>query len=182
MPDLGTAAAAPVRGWGWTFVAGIVLFAGGIVAIFHPLVTGLATALLLGSALLAGGAFALLAGISDLRGRGGWLYAILGLSGLLAGLLVLFNPFAGALSLVWAIGVWLVAGGIFELFGGLSARRGRWWLILVALVDIALGVVLMFMDPFSALFLLAVAVGLSLAVRGIGLALYGLGLRRRSRR
>jgi uncharacterized membrane protein HdeD (DUF308 family) len=169
-------------GWGWTFAAGIVLVAAGIVAIFHPFATTLATGLLLGWSLIAAGAFALVAGVTDLRARGGWLYAVLGLLAVLAGAVVMFNPFAGALSLVWAIGAWLVVGGILELFGGLSARRGRTWLMLLGLVDILIGVLLMFMDPFSALFLLAVAVGVSLLLRGIGLVLLGLGLRRSSHR
>ena len=167
--------------WFWAFAAGIVLVVAGLVAIFHPFLTSLATALLLGWSLIASGAFALVAGLSDLRARGGWLYVVLGLFGIAAGLVVLFNPFAGLLSLVWAIGAWLVVGGVIELFGGLSARSGRIWLILFGLVDIFLGVVLMFMDPFSALALLAAVVGLSLALRGAGLALYGLRLRRSRR-
>ena len=161
--------------------AGLLLLAG-CVALLHPLATSLATGLLLGGSLIAGGAFAALAGLTDLRGRGGWLYLVLGLLAVAAGLVVMFNPFAGALSLVWAIGAWLVVGGILELFGGLSARRGKLWLILFGLVDIMIGVVLMFADPFSALFFLAVAVGLSFVLRGVGLILYALALRRLGRR
>ena len=168
--------------WFWVFTAGIVLVAAGFVAALHPFLTSLATALLLGWSLVASGVFALVAGLSDLRARGGWLYVILGLLGIAAGLVVLFNPFAGLLSLVWALGAWLIVGGILELFGGLSARSGRFWLLLVGLVDIAFGVVLMFMDPFSALALLAVVVGLSLAMRGFGLVLFALRLRRLNRR
>ena len=168
--------------WFWAFAAGIVLFVAGLVAIFHPFLTSLATALLLGWSLIASGAFAIVAGLSDLRARAGWHYVVLGLLALAAGLVVLFNPFARLLSLVWAIGAWLVVGGVIELFGALSARRGRFWLFLVGFVDILLGVVLMFMDAFSALALLAAVVGLSLALRGAALASYGLALRRIGRR
>jgi uncharacterized membrane protein HdeD (DUF308 family) len=173
----------PVRtGWGWTLAAGIVLIVGGIAAIFHPVATGLATGILLGWTLIAGGIFALLAGITDLRGRGGWIYVLLGLLAVVAGVVVLLNPFAGALSLVWALGVWLIVGGLLELTGGVGLRRGRGWLILFGIVDILIGVLLMFMDRFSALFFLAVAVGISLALRGIGLVVLALRLRRRAAR
>jgi uncharacterized membrane protein HdeD (DUF308 family) len=181
MPDAHDRESPAGTGWVWTFVAGVVLVLAGLAAIFHPLATGLATGLLLAWSLIAGGAFALIAGLVDLRAHGGWLYAILGLLAVLAGFVVMFNPFAGALSLVWAIGAWLVVGGILELLGGLGVSHGRTWLILFGLVDILIGVLLMFMDPFSALFFLAVAVGISFVLRGVGLAAFGLALRGPSR-
>ncbi|WP_129793834.1 HdeD family acid-resistance protein [Sphingosinicella sp. CPCC 101087] len=169
----------PVRAaWGWTIAAGIVLVVGGIAAIFHPVATGLATGLLLGWILIAGGVFAVLAGMTDLRASGGWIYALLGLLAVLAGVIVLLNPFAGALSLVWALGAWLIVGGVLELVGGVGSRRGRGWLILFGIVDILIGVLLMIMDPFSALFFLAVAVGISLALRGVALVVLALRLSR----
>jgi uncharacterized membrane protein HdeD (DUF308 family) len=182
MPDALDRESPAGTGWGWTFVAGIVLVLAGLVAILHPFATGLATGILLAWSLIAGGIFALIAGLTDLRARGGWLFAILGTLAVLAGVVVMVNPFAGALSLVWAIGAWLVVSGILELLGGIGDRHGRTWLILFGLVDILIGVLLMFMDPFSALFFLAVAVGISFVLRGGGLALFGLGLRGPSRR
>ena len=76
--------------WFWALTAGIILLVAGMVAIFHPFVTTLATALLLGWVLIAAGAFAIVAGSSDLRARGGWLYVLLGALGIHAGLVLIF--------------------------------------------------------------------------------------------
>lgn len=164
--------------WIWFLVAGIVVLAAGIVAIFHPFVTNLAGALLLGAALVVAGAASAFAGLMDLRARRSWLYVLLGVLGLVAGLIVLFNPLPAMVSLVWFLGAWLLVGGAIELFGALSTQRGRWWLVFVALVDIVLGAVLLFADPFSALALLGVIIGLSLTIKGVGIILFSLALRR----
>lgn len=168
-------------GWGWVLALGLVLVVAGILAILQPIATSLATGIILAWLLIAGGIFAVIAGTTDLRALGGWIYVLLGFLSVLAGIIVMFNPFAGILSLVWAIGAWLVLAGILQLAGALRARAGKGWLAFLGLVDIVLGIVLMIMDPFSALFFLAVAVGVSFLVRGVGAILFALGLRRFTR-
>ena len=169
-------------GWGWVLALGLVLIVAGILAILQPIATSLATGIILAWLLVAGGIFAVIAGVTDLRAHGGWIYVLLGLMAVAAGILVMMNPFAGALSLVWAIGAWLVLAGLLQLVGAVRARSGKGWLFFIGLVDVVLGVVLMIMDPFSALFFLAIVVGISFLLRGIGALLFGLGLRRISRR
>ncbi|WP_114952447.1 HdeD family acid-resistance protein [Sphingosinicella terrae] len=168
-------------GWGWVLVLGIVLVVAGVLAILQPIATSLATGIILAWLLIAGGIFAVVAGMTDLRAVGGWIYVLLGLLSVLAGIIVMINPFSGVLSLVWAIGAWLVLAGLLQLAGAARAPAGKGWLVFLGLVDIILGIALMIMDPFSALFFLAVAIGVSFVVRGAGAILFALGLRRLSR-
>lgn len=152
----------------WLLSAGIVLILAGLAAMVHPFATRFETSLVLGSAMVAGGGFAAAAGLAD-RGAGDRsLFVLLGLAGLVLGIVVLLYPFVDAASLVWTIGAWLVAGGLLQLFVGFRGRR--YVLALLGLVDVAMGVVLMLiMDPISAIFFLAVAVGFSFLLHGAAL-------------
>ena len=159
----------------WLLAAGIVLVLGGLTAMVHPFATSFDTAIVLGSAMVAGGAVAVAAGIAD-RGADRRLYVPLGLAGLVLGIVVLLYPFVDAGGLVWTIGAWLAAGGLLQLVLGFRGRR--YPLALLGLVDAAMGVLLMLiMDPISAVFFLAVAVGFSFLLHG--LALLVLAFRRR---
>lgn len=166
-------------GWGWLLAAGIILVVAGIVAMVHPIATSLATGLVLGAAMVMGGAFAAAAGITNRREPGWWLYLVLGILALLAGIFTLLYPIAGALAVVWTIGAWLFVGGLLELMLAARTQRGRLWLVLFGLIDVAFGMLLVFViDPISALFFLAVFVGVSFVLRGIASALFALELRK----
>ena len=173
----------PTTGWGWVLAAGISFILLGIAALVEPKLTTLATAIYLGAMLLVAGTLALVGGLSQIRDRGGWLIALLGLLSLVAGIALAFDPFAGAVSLVWAIGTWIFVGGIFELGGAFALPPGssRVPLFLVALVDVALGLLIAFMEPASAIYFLSWFVSLSLVARGGWAIVHALELRRLSR-
>ena len=170
-------------GWGWVLVAGILLVGTGVVALVSPKLTSLATAINIGAMLLVAGLFAIIGGLVHIRERGGWLVALLGVLSVIAGGLLAFDPFAGAISLVWAIGLWIFVGGIFELGAAFSAPAGsdRVWLILVAIVDLVLGVLIAFMKPDAAIYFLTYFVSASLIVRGVWSISLSMELRQQSR-
>lgn len=169
-------ASAGRSGRGWLAAAGLVLVAGGLLSMLHPFATSLATALVLGGSMIAGGAFAVAAGIADRGSAQRWLYLLLGFGAFVLGIVVLLYPFVAAVSLVWTIGAWLIAAGILQIGAGVR-RRGRWWLVLLGAVDALLGGLLLIMDPISAIFFLAIAVGLTFAFHGA--AMLALALRPR---
>ncbi|AMK22992.1 MULTISPECIES: HdeD family acid-resistance protein [Sphingomonadaceae] len=165
-------------GWGWILAYGILLAIVGIVALLEPLATGLATGLFIGFVLLSGGVLGLAAGFSGKGWRSRWLDIVLGLLSLALGLLVLWHPFAGAFSLVWFIAVWLIVGGALEISTGLGGAHHRGWLVFLGLIDIALGVILFFAGPASALIFLAFIIGTSFIFRGVFLCIFALRLRK----
>jgi uncharacterized membrane protein HdeD (DUF308 family) len=157
-----------LKDWsGWDYVPGIAFLVVGLLALAEPPLASLAASVYLGVMLCIAGAFMLAGGVAGIAHRGGWLAVLLGLLSVVVGLLVLYNPMAGAVSLTWVLGAWLLIGGIFELALGFSIPVGRTWLILVAIVNIALGAWVVMMDPSRAIAFLGYFVGISLVIRGL---------------
>jgi uncharacterized membrane protein HdeD (DUF308 family) len=159
------------RSWtdwpGWDYVPGIAFIAIGAFALTQPNTTSIATSILLGSMLCVAGAFALAGGLVNLGHRGGWLVALLGALSLFIGAVVIYYPIQGAISLVWAIGAWLIVGAAFEFAIAFSVTSGRGWLLLVGIVDLALGIFITMMPAMQAYAFLGYYVGISLIFRGL---------------
>lgn len=181
MTDEGKGSALPATGWGWILAYGIIVLLVGFVAFFNPVATGLATGLILGLSLIIFGVFAIIAGVSYLSGRARFIELLLGVLGVVAGAIVIFNPFAGALSLVFLIGAWLLVIGIFEVISAFQVAHDRGWRLALGVMDIVLGGLLLFSSPVTGLAFLAFCVGFSFLVRGIFLVILALRLRRLER-
>ena len=152
---------------GWDYVPGIAFMVIGVLALTQPPLTSLATGIYLGAMLLVGGAFALAGGIVNIGYRGAWLMALLGALSVAAGMLVLYNPVAGAVSLTWVLAAWLLVGGIFELAMAFNVPAGRGWLIFTGLVDVVFGGFVLMMNPAEAFVFLGYFVGVSFILRGL---------------
>jgi uncharacterized membrane protein HdeD (DUF308 family) len=152
---------------GWDYVPGIAFLVIGILALLLPVAASLATGIYLGFMLCVAGGFALAAGIANFGRRGAWLGLILGLLSLVAGILVLYNPVVGAVSLAWVLGAWLFVGGIFQLAMGFNAPVGKSWLILIGVIDVLFGLLVFWMPPASAFTFIGYLVGISLVFRGM---------------
>jgi uncharacterized membrane protein HdeD (DUF308 family) len=157
-----------LKDWsGWDYVAGVAFLVVGILALAEPPLASLAASIYLGAMLCVAGGFMLAAGIAGVRHRGAWLSILLGLLSVLAGVVVLYNPVAGAVSLTWVMGAWFIVGGIFELATAFSMPVGRGWLILIGIVNLALGAWVVMMNPADAFLFLGYFVGISLIFRGL---------------
>ncbi|MPT48978.1 MAG: hypothetical protein E2598_11255 [Sphingobium sp.] len=165
-------------GWGWVLAYAVLVTLIGVLALTNPVITGLATGVMLGVTLLIYGGFAIAAGISSLKGRARWLELLLGALALITAFIVLINPFAGALSLVWAIGAWLLIAGILEIISAVKTQYDRGWRLFLGVLDSILGGFLLFSSPATGLSFLAAIVGISFLFRGVFLAMLALGLRR----
>ncbi len=165
-------------GWGWILAYAVLVILIGILALANPMATGLATGVLISVILLIYGGTAIAAGVSALSKRARWTEIALGVLALVAGGLVLLNPFAGALSLVWAVGAWLLVAGIFQIVSAFRAAHDRGWRLLLGVTDAVLGGLLLFSSPALGLAWLAVAVGISFLLRGFFLILLALGIRK----
>jgi len=152
---------------GWDYLPGIAFIVTGVLALMMAPLASLATGIYVGAMLSVAGAFALIGGLSHIKRGGAWLAALLGLLSLLVGLAFLYNPAAGAVTLVWMIGAWLLVGGLFEFATAFTTTFGKGWLVVVGLVDLALGAIVLFMDPKQAFAFLGYYVGISFIFRGL---------------
>ena len=165
-------------GWGWVLGYGLLLIVSGILALYHPIIAGFAAGVLFGFLLLLYGVLSFLAGIGALSTRGRIVEILLGIVAVAAGFFVLFDPLLGAASLAWAIGVWLLVAGVFEIVLAVKAPHDRGWRILLGLIDVVLGGLLTFSGPAIGIAFMAAAIGISFLFRGVFLVTLGLHLRR----
>ena len=165
-------------GWRWVLAYGIIVILIGFLALLNPLATGFATGLLLALVLIVYGVAALISAVSSVTQRGRWIELALGLLALALGVLLLFSPYLGALSLVWATGFWLFVSGVLQIGCAIRVKADRAWRLLLGLVDVALGLILLFSGPLTGLAFLALMVGISFLFRGVFLITLALGLRR----
>jgi uncharacterized membrane protein HdeD (DUF308 family) len=160
---------------------GLLLLLIALIVIANPLVAGVATGLLIGVVLVIYGIAAIASGWTSLSQRARWVEVLLGLLALIAGIFAILNPVAGALSLVWAIGAWLVISGGFQIAFALKARMDRGWRLFLGVLDVVLGLILLFSNPATGLAFLAVIIMISLVVRGVFLIMLAMSLRKLSR-
>jgi uncharacterized membrane protein HdeD (DUF308 family) len=109
----------------WPLVAvGALSVLAGLVAIFWPGITAFALVILIAAWAIARGIFEILAAI-ELRKHidNEWMLALAGALSVLFGILLFVQPAAGALALVWLIGMFAVAMGIVGVALGLRLRR-----------------------------------------------------------
>lgn len=114
-----------LEGWGWALAVGILDTILGIVLFFHPELSMLVLAFVVGFSILLSGA-SLISYAIELQKIGvkGWGWLTFG--GVLVsilGVLLIFNPLIGAITLVGWTGFAFLAAGIFYIAFSLQVRR-----------------------------------------------------------
>jgi uncharacterized membrane protein HdeD (DUF308 family) len=113
------------QGHRWlTIVGGVLSIAAGIVSLIWPQITAVALALLVG-------VWAVVTGISEIAAairlrkqiRGESFLAFAGLISVIAGIVILFRPLAGALGIAIVIGIFAVIYGAFLIALGYRLHR-----------------------------------------------------------
>ncbi len=166
------------RNWGWILAYGIMLAITGVFALMNPMATGLAVGLILAISFFIGGAGALAAAFRDAGWKSKAVDIVFGILSLLVGLICLANPFGGAISIVWVIGVFFLVSGGFEFVAGLRADHEKFWLILLGICDMLIGFWAAFlMGPGAALVTLAILVGIGFLFRGAVLSVFAFQVR-----
>jgi uncharacterized membrane protein HdeD (DUF308 family) len=164
--------------WQLFLIEGIVLILLGIGAVVVPAIASIAVAIFLGWLLLIGGVVGL---VTTLGGRHapGWIWSLLSaIVTIAAGAVMLGFPLVGAVSVTIVLAAYLVAEGLMSMLIALDHRRGlgsRWgWLFLNGAIDIVLAVMIVWLIPGAALWVLGIIVGIDFLFGGaalIGMAL-----------
>lgn len=164
----------PNASWGPPFVSGLLIALVGLVAFWTPVVTGVASAMLIGALLTAAGLIEVVGAIRN-RHRGS--IALPLLSGILTavvGMLFLARPLLGVAALGLLLAAYFFATGLFRGITSIADRYPRWgWDFAYALIALAAGVFTLLGWPRSSLLLIGMLVGIELMARGV--ALMGIG-------
>jgi len=151
-----------------SFVFGIVLVSLGVLAIMAPLFTGVATAVLVGMLLIAGGITeSVFAFRAPSFGKGLLTFLFGGLA-VAAGLVTLGQPGRGLGALTMVLAAYFVASGVVDIVLALRLRpqEGWGWALSSGIVSIALGALILADWPVSGMWAVGVYVGVRLLMHG----------------
>ena len=109
--------------WFWYALAGLVSMAAGVIAIVYPGITGMALLWVIA-------AWAILHGIAEIMAgweirkivEGEWVLYVGGALAIIFGLILFFRPGAGALSVIWLIGTFMILWGILQVILSFELR------------------------------------------------------------
>lgn len=155
---------------------GVVVVLAGIWCVLSPIITVESVAILVGIGIAISGASAL-ASASMAQGGQKVLDILLGLLGVVAALLIIFNPGAGAVGLGTVVTILLFARGLLGLVFGIQATAGKGWIFLSAAIDLVLAFLLYRLGPAGAAVTVGLYVGLSIIVWGVRMILAGRAVR-----
>jgi len=133
----------------------------GLIGLVFPAATLLTVAILFGSYLVASGLFRIVAAIiaDNFQASMRWISAVMGLLVVIAGILVLSNPFDSLVVLAVVIGIGWIIEGVVDLVQGVrGAIHPRWFGYVSGIISIAAGVV-MFVLPANGSIPLLVQIG-----------------------
>ena len=102
--------------WFWYALAGLVSMAAGVIAIAWPGITSMALLWVIAAWAILSGIFKIMSGIEIRKAvEGEWVLYVGGALAILFGLMLFFRPGAGALSVVWLIGTFMILFGILQV-------------------------------------------------------------------
>jgi uncharacterized membrane protein HdeD (DUF308 family) len=161
--------------WGWFLVLGIIEILLGTVAVGASVFATLVTVVFFGWLLLAGGVLSALHAFWRKQWRGFFLDLATGILYVVAGLMMVGNPAAAAVSLTLLIAMFLLIGGIFRIIAALSGQLQHWgWVLLNGLITAGLGVMIWKQWPLSGLWVIGLFVGIEMMLYGWSLVMLSL--------
>jgi uncharacterized membrane protein HdeD (DUF308 family) len=155
------------RRWAWLLALGILMVLLGAVAFVLTPAATIGTVLVLGWLLVVSGVIEAIHAFRVRRWGGMFLHLIGGVLGILIGLLVVTHPVVGALAWTLLFASFFTVIGLFRLITAAYLRFPNWgWAVFDGIISLALGILLWAEWPWSGLWFLGLAVGISLVLRG----------------
>lgn len=159
--------------WKLFLFQGIVMLILGILAVAWPAVATIAVDLYVGWLFLISGMVGLVAMFS-VRDFPAFLWTLLTAAlAMAAGVLLIWKPEQGAVSLTIVLTALFIAEGIFQIVGSFAYRDvmpGSWvWMCVSGICDLLLAAVLIAYWPVSASWALGVIVGINLITSGVAI-------------
>jgi uncharacterized membrane protein HdeD (DUF308 family) len=155
--------------WAWwlLLVAGLLGIAAGVIVLVQPGISLVTLAQLAGIFLLVDAIFEIASAIAgSVPGRG--MLALLGVLSAIVGVLLIRHPINGVVAIALLLGLWLITIGVVRAMAAFEVPEGRGWTLLLAALEIIAGIVIV-SSPDIGVATLAVLVGISFIVRGVGM-------------
>jgi len=170
------------RYWRLFVIEGVILLILGAAAVAVPPLATIGVTIFIGWVLFLSGVVGLIMTFAARHAPGFWWSLISGLLGIAAGLILVFWPVSGALSLTIVLTGFFIVDGFASIMYAFDHRRqlsGRWgWMLFSGIVDLVLAAIIIAGFPGTALWALGILVGINLVFGGA--SLIGLGLHARA--
>jgi uncharacterized membrane protein HdeD (DUF308 family) len=183
MADVGREVREAVRRyWGLFLVQGLVMLVLGLLALARPMIATLAVEIFAGWLFLVGGIVGL-AGMFTARKMPGFVWSLIrAVMAIIIGILLLWRPLAGILTLTLLLAAFFAAQGVAQIIASLSQRAalpGSWaWVLLSGVIDLILAAIIISGWPGTAAWVLGLLVGINLIMSGVALVVTALACRR----
>jgi|SRR5579863_9233550 len=159
-------------------VEGIILVILGLAAILVPPLATLTFTIVIGWIFLVSGVVGLFTTFWARQAPGFWWSLISALIGVAAGLVLLFSPLRGTVSLTLVLIAFFVIEGVASIMYAIEHRNqlsGRWaWMLISGVIDLILAAIIFAGLPGTAAWALGLLVGINMVFGGsalIGMAL-----------
>ncbi len=165
---------------GWAIALGILMMIAGLVAVTAPFLASLAATLLFGWLFVVGGIIQLVHAFNS-RKEGQFVWKVLlGLLYIVAGLIVVFYPLKGLLTLTLVLGITIFVQSVLQVIMAFQLRPDpSWgWVLFSGILGIILGIFIWSKWPQDALWILGLWVGLNLVFDGLGIAMLAVSARK----
>src|SRR5580700_1812038 len=163
--------------WGWLLTLGIVMVILGTIAFFITPAATIGTVIVLGWLLVLSGIVELIQTFRMRAWGGIFLHLIGGILGILIGLLVVTHPVAGALAWTLLFASFFTVIGVFRLVAAIRLKFPNWgWAAFDGAITLGLGILLWIEWPWSGLWFMGLAVGISLMLRGWSYVMFALAI------
>ena len=170
------------RHWGLFLAQGLIMLILGFLALARPMIATLAVEIFAGWLFLVGGIVGL-AGMFTAGKTPGVIWGLIRAAmAILIGILLLWRPLAGVLTLTLLLAAFFAAQGVAQVIVAISQRAalpGSWtWVLLSGVIDLILAAIIISGWPGTATWVLGLMVGINLIMSGVALIVTSLACRR----
>jgi uncharacterized membrane protein HdeD (DUF308 family) len=166
--------------------AGLLIFLGvstvilGVVAIASPLITGVAVTVFVGFLLLASGVAQIVHALKSRQWGTGFWGTVIGMLGVAAGLLMIFRPIVGLVTMTMLLAIYFLVDGISEIIAAFKIKpdRGWGWVLFNGVIAVLLGLMIWRQWPISGAWAIGLLVGIHILMTGWSMIILGGGARR----
>ena len=166
--------------------SGLLIFLGvltvifGVMAVGAPLIMGVAVSMFVGFLLLGSGIARIVHALKSRQWGTGFWGTIIGLLGVAAGLLMIFRPMVGLMTLTLLLAIYFLVDGICEIIAAFKIKpdQGWGWVLFNGVIALLLGIMIWRQWPVSGAWAIGVLVGVHILITGWTMIILGTGARR----
>jgi len=165
---------------GFLIFLGILTVIFGVIAIGSPLITGVAVAVFVGFLLLASGVTQIIHAFKSKQWGTGFWGTVIGLLGVAAGLLMIFRPLVGLVTMTMLLAIYFLVDGISEIIAAFRIKpdQGWGWVLFNGIIAVLLGLMIWRQWPVSGAWAIGLLVGIHILISGWSMIILGTGARR----